>query len=134
MKFSMIVGLMLIVILGASSVHATVRADPCDAARCAVQATLGSACPCNGTGHGSWYKCMVKQIKQLSAQGKLPAKCVRKLLRCASGSTCGRGGYVVCNIPIVGCRSLNSVSSCTFAGGTPNPGAVSCCTSCSALP
>ncbi|HUI24616.1 MAG TPA: hypothetical protein VL403_00925 [Candidatus Kryptonia bacterium] len=134
MKLSMIFGLTLAVMLAAAPARAASRVNPCAAARCAIQATLNSACPCHGTGNGSYYRCVLQKVKQLTAQGKVPGKCVRDILRCASGSTCGRRGFVICNIPKAGCRALNSTSSCQFAGGTVDPTATTCCTSCSTFP
>jgi len=134
MKRFAVLGLALLVMLGASQAGAKSGVNQCAAVQCAIHATINSACPCHGTGHGSYYRCVLQKVKQLTAQGKVPAKCVRDLLRCSSGSTCGKGGFVICNIPKAGCRTLNSAASCQFAGGTVDPTATTCCTSCTALP
>lgn len=132
MKLVTILGLAAVITLGATAAQAKAKPDKCDAARCAVQSTVNAACPCNSGGHGRYYKCYVKAVKQLTSQGQIPVTCVKKVLQCGSKSTCGRPHYVVCDIPIAGCRTLPTTASCGFAGGVVRTGATSCCTNCSA--
>lgn len=117
---------------GSADAKTSKKVDPCEVARCAVQASINSSCPCNGAGHGAFFKCVSKKMKQLVAAGSIPKSCVSKALLCASKSSCGRPKYVICNIPIAGCRVLPTTASCGFAGGVVVPGATTCCASCSA--
>lgn len=131
MMHRVIAGLAVAVVLSAPTAQAKQKVDPCQVARCATQASINASCPCGKSGHGSYSKCYVKAVKALTGAGKIPAKCVGEILDCGSSSTCGRPGYVVCDIPTAGCRVLPTTASCNFANGTVRVGATSCCTSCS---
>lgn len=68
-----------------------------------VAATLAAACPCgadsNGQSwlnHGKYVSCVVRLRNDLRRQGCLDAQTQRTIARCASRSTCGKEGAVLC--------------------------------------
>lgn len=152
-KVAPLVGLLL---LTSSGWHALAQED-CESFRCAFQQQL-DACSCDGAGnHGKYVSCVAHQVKQLVANG-LPTHCKGKLVRCAARSTCGKEGFVTCNIPVdvcdlttltctadpthtcatdadcgVRCKIKSSEQRCTDAGGTVGT-AGTCCSSCVTTP
>lgn len=98
--------LMLIAVL-TLMVSATVarasRVD-CEPARCAVQAAIAAECPCEtASNHGRYVSCVAHVVRQLSADGTIPVNCRGKVTRCAARSTCGKPGFVTCQIPTSTC-------------------------------
>src|SRR5262249_37443684 len=65
----------------------------CDAERCAAQAQIDAACPCDqATNHGEHVRCVAAQVKSLVSK-----ECRGKVVRCAAKSTCGKkDGFVAC--------------------------------------
>ncbi|MCC6850456.1 MAG: hypothetical protein IT294_18355 [Deltaproteobacteria bacterium] len=105
----------------------------CEAARCAVQATIDAECPCIGAkNHSRYTACVSRVVNRLAREGALPKKCRSKIEGCAIRSVCGkRDGTVACKLPgsavTSRCRPLASASLCTSRGGTV---VESCCDSC----
>jgi hypothetical protein len=84
-------------------VAATARAaTDCEAARCAAQSAL-EQCSCTGaTNHGQYVSCVAHVVNGLAKDGTIPTYCKGKIKRCAAKSTCGKDGFVTCQIPKVG--------------------------------
>jgi hypothetical protein len=76
----------------------------CEPARCAVQAAINQACPCDGPqfkNHGRYVSCVAHVVKRLSKDGTIPTKCKGKIKRCAARSTCNKPvGFVTCTVPV----------------------------------
>jgi hypothetical protein len=126
----------------------------CEPARCAVQAAVDAACPCDAaTNHGKHVSCVAHVVKDLSRQGLVPTNCKGKVKRCAARSTCGKKpGFVTCTVPTDVCDpgTLTCLGNPTLACATdadcgtrcrtkssaekcPAPGVVgsgTCCASC----
>jgi len=127
----------------------------CEAARCAAQAAIDAACPCeDATNHGRYVRCVVRATKD-----SVPRECRDEVISCAARSTCGRAdGAVICLTPSSGecdhpgkgCtpnanphRHVRSVGACAASGGTvdegpsvcpPCPGGtIQCCVQSSAM-
>jgi hypothetical protein len=129
----------------------------CEAARCAVQQAIGDACSCDSsTNHGQYVSCVAHEVKRLERAGQIPTNCKGKVKRCAARSTCGKPGFVTCQIPIdtcvagvcandasltctvdadcgTKCKTKSSAQRCTDKGGTVGPSG-SCCSSCVVTP
>jgi len=100
----------------------------CDAARCAVQSTIDSQCPCGGAKtSGRYVMCVTNVVKQLVASGRLPKSCMSAAKRCLGTSSCGRNKNVVCRTDLA-CTIKPSAAFCIAKGGTPSFG--SCCSAC----
>jgi hypothetical protein len=127
----------------------------CEAARCAVQATIDASCPCDeATTHGRYVKCVAHVVRN----SDVPRQCRGAVIRCAARSTCGRDeSAVTCFTPnfgkcqhpentcahdpsiscqtnqdcIVGthCGIQPSADKCVAKGGTVGTG-TSCCAPC----
>jgi hypothetical protein len=133
------------------------RAAPvdCEPARCAVQATIAANCPCAADNHGRYVSCVAHAVKQAAADGTIPINCKGKVVRCAARSTCGKDGFVVCQIPTdacdpttlhcVGdtsiacttdldcgskCKIKSSTDRCVALSGVVNETATNCCAAC----
>jgi hypothetical protein len=127
----------------------------CEAARCAAQAAIDAACPCeDATNHGRYVRCVAR-----AAKDNVPEECRDEVMDCAASSTCGRnGGPVICRPgasagacehPGKGCTSSararvrRSARACEASGGTieegpsvcpPCPGGtIQCCVQSSAM-
>ncbi len=127
--------------------------DDCDTWRCTFQMELNQ-CDCTGAAnHGRYVSCVAHKVKELVAMG-LPTNCKGKLVRCAARSTCGKEGFVTCNIPVdtcdlttftctedptitcatdadcgVKCKVKSSEERCMALGGSVG-GSSTCCSSC----
>jgi hypothetical protein len=129
----------------------------CEDWRCCFQEQI-NACNCDGSSnHGRYVSCVAHKVKTLVDSG-LPRNCKGKLVRCAARSTCGKPGFVTCQIPIdtcvidettgmgtcakhpemtcttaaecgTKCKTKSSDVRCTDAGGTVGPSG-SCCSAC----
>jgi len=89
-------------LFGAPAVQAA-RVD-CEPARCAVQAAIATECSCEGaTNHGRYVSCVAHVVRRLAAEGTIPINCKGKVTRCAARSTCGKPGFVACQIPTDAC-------------------------------
>ncbi|HUI24615.1 MAG TPA: hypothetical protein VL403_00920 [Candidatus Kryptonia bacterium] len=100
----------------------------CNAARCAVQSTIDSKCPCGGAKNaGRYVMCVTQAVNQLVASGRLPKTCLSAAKRCLGTSSCGRKANVVCRTNLA-CTIKPSANFCIAKGGTPSFG--SCCASC----
>src|SRR5262249_34866738 len=101
----------------------SVSASPvdCEPARCALQTALETECPCAAaTNHGQHVSCVAHVVKRLSDNGTVPPTCKGKIVRCASRSTCGKTGFVTCQLPVAG--------TCDTTTGTCVGSAVPCTT------
>jgi hypothetical protein len=75
----------------------------CEAARCAAQDALNRACPCDAArNHGQHVSCVARVLHRLAKDGTIPKNCKGKVQRCAARSTCGKLGFVACEIPEFG--------------------------------
>ena len=130
------------------------EADPCEVARCALQASLAECNCATADNHGRYVSCVTHKIREIIAQTpeELPVRCKGKLVRCAARSVCGKPGFVTCNIPVSSCVSgfcannttqvcltdldcgtrckiKSSDVRCTAAGGAVGA-SPTCCSSC----
>lgn len=148
-------GLLASVLLVPAIGHAT--QPDCEAARCAVQTALASACSCDTAGnHGRYVSCVAHVVKQLSDAGRIPVNCRGAVKRCAAKSICGKPGFVTCQIPTdtcdqttlhclaqptvaclvdadcgTRCKIKHSSDLCASAGGAVGTSST-CCSSCTA--
>lgn len=84
----------------------------CEPARCAVQTTINTECPCGpADNHGRYVSCVAHVVRRLAADGTIPINCKGKVTRCAARSTCGKDGFVTCHIP---------TDDCVIAPGAPS--------------
>jgi len=71
----------------------------CEAARCTAQdALIGCGCP-DAVNHGQYVSCVAHAVNDLARHDAIPTNCKGKVKRCAARSTCGKPGFVVCQIP-----------------------------------
>jgi hypothetical protein len=76
----------------------------CEPARCAVQSAINAECSCGEAGnHGQYVSCVAHVVRRLAGDGTIPINCKGKVTRCAARSTCGKDGFVTCNIPTDDC-------------------------------
>ena len=107
----------------------------CEAARCAIQATIDAECSCaDAKNHGRYTSCVARVVNRSAREGLIPRKCRNKINGCFIRSTCGKKeGSVTCDFPGDGvagrCRPLSSEAVCTGRGGTV---VASCCDTCGA--
>jgi hypothetical protein len=95
-------------ILAAASPARAERVD-CDPARCAVQAAIAAECPCEAAiNHGQYVSCVAHIVRRFASDGTIPITCKGKVTRCAAKSTCGKAGFVTCQVP---------TDTCTIATG-----------------
>ena len=81
----------------------------CEPSRCAAQAAIAQECPCEGaSNHGQYVSCVAHVVRRLAASGAVAVNCKGKVTRCGARSTCGKPGFVTCQIP---------VSECVIAAG-----------------
>lgn len=67
------------------------------AALAATRADIEASCPCDSAAsHREYVRCAFDVIRTHIGNNTLPAECVKTARRCASQSTCGRGGAVTC--------------------------------------
>src|SRR5262249_55722457 len=111
----------------------------CQAARCAVQAQIDQACPCDSaTSHVAYINCVLPLVIRL-----IPIQCQVQVFNCAVNSTCGLQGFQTCDFDAVGdgvpdpddidpgiCQ-IQKPNICVAIGGTPT-GTGSCCPICPA--
>ena len=94
----------LLVLLAGALLPARATKVDCEPARCAVQAVIAAQCPCaDATNHGRYVSCVAHLMKQAAADGTIPVNCKGKITRCAARSTCGKDGFVTCEIPTDTC-------------------------------
>ncbi len=158
MRTSTIASCLLAGILFAPAGSMGAQAD-CEAARCAVQAALGSECSCaTATNHGKYVSCVAHVVKRLSDAGTIPINCRGAVKRCAARSVCGKAGFVTCQIPTdtcdqttmhctaqptlaclvdadcgTRCKIKRSSDVCLGAGGAVGASST-CCATCSTVP
>jgi len=125
----------------------------CEAARCAIQDALNQQCPCDAaTNHGKYVSCVARLRNNLAKAGTIPINCKGAVQRCAARSTCGKPGFVTCQIPTdtctsgtcaanptvtcvtdfdcgTRCKTKSSVDRCTAAGGAVGTSST-CCADC----
>jgi len=91
----------------ASGVFAQPTAPDCEAERCAAQSFIAQNCPscADASNHGRYVSCVAHQVK-----AHVSPRCRGKAVRCAARSTCGKPGFVTCNIP---------TDTCDLSAGTP---------------
>jgi hypothetical protein len=74
---------------------AGVMAQDCDAERCAAEAAIAAACPCDDAeNHGAYVSCVAD-----AAEGLVSEECRGAVVRCAARSACGKEGAVACLRP-----------------------------------
>src|SRR5947208_1063802 len=129
--------------LGASMVVASAtvafadcaKDDPTGSKVLAARQQASSTCPCAGTSHGAYVKCVVGVAKTLSsgANPSLPKSCKGAVKKCAAHSTCGKPGTVTC-CPTSGkgmaCKIKKDAAHCTKHGTVGT--CTSCCDACAA--
>jgi hypothetical protein len=103
-------------LLGLAASSAWAKTD-CEPVRCNAQLQADiSACPCpsdNSSNHGRYVSCVAHAVNAFVASDPtIPRNCKGKVVRCAARSTCGKPGFVVCNIPVV-------FGTCDLSSGTP---------------
>jgi hypothetical protein len=132
---------------------ARVFAQDCEAERCAAEAAIAAACPCDSAeNHGDYVSCVADAV-----EGLVSEECRGAVVRCAARSTCGKEGAVAClkpkrsgcdrntgtcrKNPAVSCESSRdcvvgtkcsikrSAEKCTDHGGVVS-GSDSCCAEC----
>src|SRR5882724_3271930 len=134
-----------------AGVFAQAERPDCEAERCAAQSAISQQCPAcaDASNHGRYVSCVAHVVKRTVSPG-----CRGKAIRCAARSTCGKPGFVTCEIPTdtcdtttgtctatptqtcstdfdcgTRCRIKSSDIRCTAAGGQVGAG-TSCCPSC----
>lgn len=101
----------------------------CEAARCAVQAAIDQACPCDqASNHGRHVSCVAHVVKRLSRDGTIPTNCKGKVMRCAARSTCGKSGTVTCHFPIDVCNLTTDPVSEVLTGTCAANPTIACLT------
>ena len=110
----------------------------CDfAASSPVQAFVDATCPCAGLddgagaivawkNHGRYVRCVARAVKQAARAAGVKRRCVRDLVPCAAGSTCGRRNAVTCVTAVPG--ACNG-GVCDGDPGRPCAADVDCATS-----
>ena len=99
----MITRAILAALLLTAGVASATKID-CEPSRCAAQAAIAAQCPCpEATNHGQYVSCVAHVVRQLAAQGDVAINCKGKVTRCAARSTCGKPGFVTCQIPTSEC-------------------------------
>ena len=167
MRYILALGVFASLVVGGQAVYA--KQVDCEPARCALQAAIDQACPCSigvpaGTtaaNHGQHVSCVAHQVNKLAKSGMIPKNCKGKITKCAAKSICGKTGFVVCDIPLLGmcdtttgtcmnntavacmsnadcvigtqCKIKSSSDLCTAAGGSVGTGST-CCADCSPAP
>ena len=78
----------------------------CEPSRCAAQSAIAQECPCEGaTNHGRYVSCVAHVVRRLAASGDVAINCKGKVTRCGARSTCGKPGFVTCQIPVSACEN-----------------------------
>jgi len=110
----------------AAGAHAKGQISPeCQAERCAAQAAIDTACPCDSaSNHGKYVSCVAKTAKALISK-----KCKGQVVRCAAQSTCGKSGFTTCQFTSENKCKILKDKICTKKGGTAS-GPGSCCPGC----
>jgi hypothetical protein len=89
----------------------------CEPARCAVQSAINTDCSCTeADNHGRYVSCVAHVVRRLAADGTIPINCKGKVTRCAARSTCGKDGFVTCQIPTDDCVIPVGAATGTCAG------------------
>ena len=127
----------------------------CESARCELAAEVDASCPCVGfPNHGKYVRCVVRTLKALAADGRLPRRCKGRVVRCAARSRCGKVGPLPCLAPVglcdltlgtcvadptlpcaidrdcgVTCEVADTAEDCAAVGGSAG-GAITCCGPC----
>jgi len=98
-----------------AGVFAQAERPDCEAERCAAQTAIDQQCPsCSeAKNHGAYVSCVARVVRQ-----HVSPSCRGKAVRCAARSTCGKSGFVTCEIPTDTCDlSAGSPGTCV---GTPS--------------
>jgi hypothetical protein len=109
--------------------------DPTGSKVLAARQQASSMCPCTGTTHGAYVKCVVGVTKTLSSgtSPSLPKSCKGAVKKCAAHSTCGKSGAVTC-CTMKGngteCKIKKDATHCAKHGTVG--GCTSCCDACPA--
>jgi hypothetical protein len=119
-------------ILGVLALSATALAQP--ACPEDVEETIAAACPCAADGqgkgwlnHGKYVSCVVRLRNDLRRQGCLDSQTQRLIARCASRSTCGKEGAVLCcTYDTSGVCSDPAPGDLTAAGTCSNDVGIAC--------
>ena len=130
-----VLALGVLVLAGRTPVAANDGTD-CEAARCAAQAAIDAACPCeDASNHGRYVRCVIRAAKE-----NVPKECRGAVVRCAARSTCGRDDDAVicrpsagtCEHPGKDCTANTrahvhpSAAECEASGGTVEEGPSVC--------
>ena len=92
---------MAALLLGRSEARATLLdqgeiSAECQAARCAVQAQIDQACPCDtAQSHVAYVNCVLPLVIRL-----VPIQCQVQVFNCAANSTCGLQGFQTCDFDV----------------------------------
>ena len=79
-----------ILLAGHAGRHGGSETSACQVERCALEADLATACPCDGQkNHGQFMNCVGQFLRENASK-----ECRRQILRCASRSICGRRSAV----------------------------------------
>jgi hypothetical protein len=90
----------------------------CTAAQCAAQSAIANCgCP-DATNHGAYVSCVAHAVNNLARQNVIATNCKGKVTRCAARSTCGKPGFVVCQIPTEFGTCDTSTTPGTCSAGT----------------
>src|SRR3989344_2206163 len=88
-----------------------------------VRANIEAQCPCDqAVSRASYVKCAKAVIAGSLANGELPVKCRKEVVRSVTRSTCGRPGYVACCMQDT-CHVYSSSDICGtrgLVGNTPS--------------
>jgi hypothetical protein len=104
-------------------------APECEAERCAVQPAIDLKCPCDGSlNRGKYTSC----VGHVTRDQHVSKDCRTQIIHCAARSTCGRPGFVICDVR-GRCEHRNSAAACQRVNGTVRP-APSCCPVCGGEP
>ena len=106
-RFSLLTGVIALTLLLAAPTTARAERVDCEAVHSQVDAEITAACPCDGfPSHGKYVRCIARTLRTMAKCqtgndgdrecGPVPQKCVGKIRRVASRSTCGRGDAVTC--------------------------------------
>jgi len=79
----------------------------------AIQAFVDLTCPCEGLDdgnggtlawrkHGGYVRCVARAVKTAARESGIKRRCVRTIVPCAAGSTCGKKRAVTCVIATTG--------------------------------
>jgi hypothetical protein len=95
-----------------------------------VGTAVAACCQCDSSGnHGEYVGCVGHAVNTLLRAGCLDRQTKKSLKRCAARSTCGKPGFVTCNIPRYGTCDL-ATSTCSEGTSTQLDGLCDTDTDC----